>query len=102
MRRAAKTDDNQAEIVDALRRAGCSVVSLAAVGDGVHDLLVGRAGENYLLEVKDGSKPPSATKLTPDQQRFHAIWAGQGEVVMSPDEALVAVGIKSRGEENEG
>ena len=37
MRRAARTDANQAAIVDALRSVGCSVVSLSAVGKGVPD-----------------------------------------------------------------
>ena len=41
MRQAAKVDDNQAAIVEALRSLGASVESLAAVGKGVPDLLVG-------------------------------------------------------------
>lgn len=94
MRRAGKIDDNQTEIVDALRKAGCSVLSLAGVGDGVHDLLVGRAGMNYLLEVKDGdNKPPSECRLTQPQVKFHDRWRGQGTVVNNPAEALKAVGL---------
>lgn len=41
MRRAARTDANQTAIVEALRKCGASVQSLAAVGKGVPDLLVG-------------------------------------------------------------
>ena len=93
MRRAAKTDANQGEIVQALRDVGCTVQSLAPVGDGVPDLLVGYRGVNLLLEVKDGNKPPSARKLTPDQEKFHATWRGQKAVVTSREEALRAVGI---------
>jgi hypothetical protein len=26
--------------------------------------------------VKDGSKPPSERRLTPEQQKFHAAWIG--------------------------
>lgn len=44
MRRAAKVDDNQGEIVAALQRAGCSVQSLAGVGRGFPDLAVGFQG----------------------------------------------------------
>lgn len=96
MRRAAKVDANQGEIVDALRAAGCGVVSLAAVGHGIPDLLV--HGPFYpwallLLEIKDGSKPPSAQKLTDDQEKFHARWKGAIKVVRSVDEALDAVGV---------
>jgi hypothetical protein len=41
MRRAAKIDANQPQIVEALRKAGATVHSLAAVGNGIPDLLVG-------------------------------------------------------------
>ena len=59
MRRAAQVDGNHAEIVTALRSvAGVSVCSLAGLGDGVPDLLVGARGLSYLCEVKDGEKTP--------------------------------------------
>ena len=70
MRRAAKVDRNHGDVVQALRSAGCSVQSLATVGRGCPDLLVGYAGMWLLFEVKDGSKPPSARKLTPDQEEW--------------------------------
>ena len=52
MRRAAKIDANQTEIVKALRQVGASVQSLASTGKGCPDLLVGFRGVNWLLEVK--------------------------------------------------
>ena len=64
MRRAAKVDANQTEIVKALRQVGASVQSLAATGKGCPDLLVGIRGLNFLIEVKDGAKPRSDRKLT--------------------------------------
>ena len=88
MRRAAKIDDNQTEIVDALRKAGASVQSLAATGKGCPDLLVGYNGMNLLMEVKDGSKVPSKRKLTSDQITWHFNWLGQVEVVKNVEEAL--------------
>lgn len=93
MRRAAKVDDNQGEIVAALRAAGCSVTSLASVGRGCPDLVVGRAGVTYLLEVKDGKKPLSKRRLTPDEKAWHESWRGQVAVVESVQEALTAVGM---------
>lgn len=93
MRRAARTDSNHAEIVEALRRAGASVQSLAAVGSGCPDLLVGHRGRNVLLEVKDGSKSPSRRKLTPDEHVWHARWNGQVVTVESVEQALKAVGL---------
>jgi hypothetical protein len=93
MRLRAKVDANQGDIVRELRRAGCSVVSLAAVGKGVPDLLVGVRGRNYLLEVKDGAKPPSARRLTPDQRQWHLLWAGQVLTVTSAEDALRQIGL---------
>ena len=93
MRRAARTDRNQTEIVAALRKCGCTVQILAAVGAGCPDLLVGRCGDNYLLEVKDHAKPPSDRKLTPDQIEWHHTWRGQKAVVTNVIEALQAVGV---------
>jgi Holliday junction resolvase len=88
MRKAAKTDANQTQVVNALRQAGASVQSLAAIGRGCPDLLVGYQGINYLMEVKDGSKVPSAQKLTIDQEHWHSVWKGVVHVVKSEDEAL--------------
>ena len=92
MRRAAKTDANQTEIVKALRQAGATVQPLAAVGNGCPDLLVGYRNRLFLLELKDGNKPPSAQKLTPDQVEWHQVWQGHVQVVNSVDGALRAIG----------
>jgi hypothetical protein len=52
-----------------------------------------------LLEVKDGSKPPSAQKLTPQQEEWHRDWRGHRVVVNSPEAALTAIGaIAVRGQ----
>lgn len=93
MRRAARVDDNQAAIVKALRSVGASVQVLSSVGEGVPDLLAGRRGVNYLLEVKDGDKPLSAQKLTEAQEHWHQSWAGEVRTVRSVGEALRAVGV---------
>lgn len=76
MRRAAKIDANQPEIVQALRKAGASVQSLAGIGVGCPDLLVGFQGKTALVEIKDGQKVKSAQKLTADQTDWHASWRG--------------------------
>lgn len=93
-RRAAKVDANQPEIVSALRQVGAHVFSLASLGDGIPDLLVGFRGETFLIEVKDGSKPRSARQLTDDQIEWHAAWrGGRCVVVGSVAEALAAIGV---------
>jgi len=91
MRRQARVDANQAEIVEALRKIGASVQPLHAVGQGCPDLLVGWRGIVSLLEVKDGSKPPSARKLTEDQVKWHAEWRGQVAVVENVEQAIEAI-----------
>jgi hypothetical protein len=75
-RYAARVDDNQAEIVEALRKAGATVQSLAEVGRGCPDLLIGYQNKTALIEVKDGAKSPSERKLTPAQDKWHADWRG--------------------------
>lgn len=86
MRRAARVDANHAEIVNALRRIGAAVQDLSGVGQGCPDLLICYRGHNLLIEIKDGSKPPSARKLTPDQVRWHAKWPVPVAVVESVDQ----------------
>jgi hypothetical protein len=94
MMKAAKIDANQDQIVTALRAAGATVQSLAGVGKGVPDLLVGYKGQTLLLEIKDGFKPPSARLLTEDQIRWHGSWKGGAlAVVDSPDAALRMIGV---------
>jgi len=93
VRRAAKTDANQTQVISALRAAGAKVESLAAVGKGVPDLLCQYEGTFYLIEVKDGQKPPSQRKLTDDQVKWHSEWKSAFlGVVESPDEALKFIG----------
>ena len=91
MRRAAKVDANHADIVAALRAVGCTVESLAAVGGGVPDLLVGWGCTTFLIEVKDGSKPPSARRLTEDQLRWHGAWRGGPVAVVCDVESALRV-----------
>ena len=95
MRRAAKVDANQSQIVAALRDVGASVQPLHAVGQGCPDLLVGFRGQCFTLECKDGSLPPSARKLTEAQKWWHMNWRGHVVVVKSVDEALEAIGVDS-------
>lgn len=94
MRRAAKVDANQEQVVQALRAAGATVQTLAAVGKGVPDLLVGYQGKTLLLEVKDGRRPPSERRLTEDQLVWHGAWRGGPlAVVDGVDAALRALGV---------
>lgn len=100
MRRAARLDANHADVLAMLRDIpGCLVESCAAMGHGFPDIMVGFADRIIFLEVKDGSKPPSARKLTPAQERFHKSWGKYIFVVKDCLEAYNAVtlGVRANG-----
>jgi hypothetical protein len=96
VRRRAKVDANQGEIVLALQTVGCSVLPLVQLGGGVPDLLVGHRGRNYLLEVKRpgvrGKKRGLYHQVVADrQQRWHDAWQGQADFVETVEQALAVV-----------
>jgi hypothetical protein len=100
MRRAARVDVNHPEIVDALRKAGASVLSLASLGEGCPDLLVAhhRAG-TFLVEVKRPLGPQggeSRSSLNQLQRDFLAAWRGRIELVRSPEDAVRLLGYPHR------
>lgn len=91
--RTTKRDGNHGEIVDDLRKAGATVLDLAAVGKGAPDLLVGYRGVNYLIEIKDPLQPKASTKLRENQVEFHEGWKGRKPAVaMTAREALAIIG----------
>ena len=65
---------------------------MAALGNGVPDLLAGFRGEWFVLEVKDGTKSPSERKLTPLEEEFINSCPAPVYVVKSVGEALQAIG----------
>jgi hypothetical protein len=83
VRRAARTDANQAEIIKSLRDIGCRVYYIKEPCD----LLVGYRQKTVLLEVKvDGGR------LTKPQVEFIAQWNGASlHVVRDPQEAVEIV-----------
>jgi hypothetical protein len=74
VRRAARVDENQAEIVAALRAAGASVWILGLPVD----LLVGYAGTTALIECKSltGKRNPKPARYTQLQKDFMLSWDG--------------------------
>ena len=94
MRRAAKVDRNQSEIVHALRTAGATVQPLHTVGAGCPDLLVGFRGANFLIEVKDWKAAPSDRKLNPTQVAWHDGWKGSVAKVETAEAALAVIGAR--------
>ena len=91
MRRRARTDANHGDVVAALRKAGHYVLDLSRLGSGCPDLLIARRGRLVLVEVKDGSKPPSKRQLTEDEQDVHHALARCGvqvAVITSVQDAM--------------
>ena len=87
MRTAARVDRNQNEIVEMLRKNGCSVLIISQLKN-CFDILVGYDGFNFAFEIKDGNKPPSGQKLTEGEQKFFDNWNGQVNVITSVTEAM--------------
>lgn len=87
-RRAARKDANHNDIQDAFVRLGWSVADTSRLGDGFPDLVAAKHGETVLVEVKDGSKPPSARKLTDDELAFKGRWQGWYAEVTNMDDVL--------------
>jgi hypothetical protein len=94
VRLRARTDANHREVITAIRRAGCRVWDTSRVGGGFPDALVAARGNRLvLLEIKDGSKVPSARKLTPAEAIFHRDWSEHVAIVETVEQALAACGV---------
>ena len=46
---------------------------------------------NFLFEIKNPARPPSARKLTPDETFWYRDWAGQVDVIHSAAEAITII-----------
>jgi Holliday junction resolvase len=76
MRRNARIDKNHPEVVEAFRKLGASVLSLAPLGRGIPDLLVAIGGVTWLVEIK--SKKGKENDL---QLEWAENWRGARAVV---------------------
>ena len=63
MRRAARTDGNHKEVVGHFRSLGFVVHDISQLKNCA-DLVVTGYGRTFYVEVKDGTKPESAKRLT--------------------------------------
>lgn len=88
MRKRARTDGNQEQIVRELRKLGATVAITSQLGGGFPDLAVGFRGKTFLLEVKDPSQIPSKRRLTTDERAWHGAWSGHVAVVETLEDAL--------------
>jgi Holliday junction resolvase len=88
---AKRVDANQKEMTKLFRDLGISVLVLSNVGKGCPDLLLGYNNRCILVELKDGSKRPSARKLTPLEAKFFEEWQGDARIINNATEAIALV-----------
>lgn len=81
MRRAAKVDRNQKEIVRGLRAIGYTVRHTHIIGQGFPDIVIGKHGYNLLVEVKMEGEP-----LTADEREFFETWQGYAVIGYSVEQ----------------
>lgn len=92
--RARRKDANHNSIGDYLRALGWSVLDISSAGNGIPDMAVGRPGFAALIEVKDGSKPPSARTLTPKEEQVKRNWEGPYIIALSPEDAASQLALE--------
>lgn len=124
MKQIARVDSNQSELVKLWRSLYLSVHPTHQLGGGFVDAVIGapgltivsrqlepaviefvlkqmgltgysiHEGANLMVEIKDGNKPLSAQRLTPDEREWFATWRGQKCIVTNEAEARRIVGIE--------
>ena len=97
MRLAAKKDDNHNEIVATFRALGCGWEDTYQLGGGFPDGLAEINQLWVLVEIKDGAKPPSARKLTPDEADFYSRARAPVVIIETVDDVIRLVNSVRRG-----
>lgn len=88
MRYNAKVDANQPVLVEALRKHGCGVQSLAQIGKGCPDLLV-CSPDGRRLALAEVKLPKH--DLNEMQQEWHARWRGPVTILRTLDDVQALV-----------
>ncbi len=86
MRRNARVDRNHSEVVEAFRKLGASVLSLAPLGRGIPDLLVAIGGVTWLIEIKSRKGKENDLQL-----EWAENWKGARAVVRDTQEVETVV-----------
>lgn len=88
MRRAARRDAIEPEVIDALKALGATFEQLD-LEDGP-DLLIGFRGVNHLVELRSGLRG----RLSEEQKQWHERWRGSSAVRRSVVEVLRLIGAE--------
>lgn len=86
-RRAARVDDNQAEIVKAFRDLGWYVLIISQLKNCC-DIIVSKNGRAIAVEIKDGTKLASKQKLSDGELKFRNEWQGEYALITSIDDVI--------------
>ena len=94
--RSSRVDANHAVLRGLFINSGLGVCDVSQSPCGV-DLFVSFAGVTVAVEIKDGSKPVSARKLTDVEVRFKDQWKGHYRIVETEEQALNLIKELKRG-----
>lgn len=83
-------DGNSAEIIAAFRKFGCSVLPMHTLKNAC-DCAIGLNNKTVLVEIKDGSKPPSGRQLTKGERKFHEQWKGGVHIIEDLGDVIALV-----------
>jgi len=88
MRTACRKDRNHTAIAEVFSQFGFTVIDTSAFSGRMLDILVYIGDYHFqFIEIKDGSKPPSARKLTTDEVEFMQTHHGHCTVIESEEQA---------------
>lgn len=83
-----RTDDNHAAVMAVFQAMGCTVMDTSQIGRGFGDCVIGVAGIDQIVEIKNGTQKPSDRRLTDAEDKFHSTWRGRKPaVVLNVDDA---------------
>lgn len=86
-RRAAKVDDNQADVVKLFRKLGWTVLIISQLKNCC-DIIISKSGRTVAVEIKDGKKPPSQRKLSAGEIKFRDNWQGEYALIETQEDVI--------------
>ena len=82
----AKKDANHNDVQDMFTVHGFMTLDVSSLKCGF-DFIAWKHGQVFIVEVKDGKKPPSATKLTEKEIEAEKKYSGEYYVIFSSEQA---------------
>lgn len=95
LRHADRRDANEADLIRIARQCGAFVLQMKP-GQGFDALILFR-GKVFIVEFKDGKKPPSARQLTDDEVTMQQMCHSRGvtyNIILCEADLLAMLGVK--------